>query len=436
MENKCSSQIAEVPTPEQTKAQQNDNATICVVGAGIVGVCTALYLQKEGFKVTIMDGSGVAQGCSKGNAGHFATEQVFPLADKSVLFQLPKMLLDPIGPFSVRLSYLLKALPWFTRFLLNMRAKKVSQHTRALKSLNRLAMDAYKPLIEESNLSHFISKKGSLLTFESDNIHIVEKQYMMFKGQGINLELLNKQQLKQLEPNLSNNINYALHFKDVAHSCDPELLCRELHHHFLTSGGEFVKANVTEIQHDKTNILIHAGNQQLAYDKVVIATGAWSKSLLKPLGYYAPLEAERGYHLMLTRHNVITRPVASADRKFIITPMNKGLRLAGTVEFAGLNTKMNKKRAHALLPHAKKILPELAQSQCKETDMWMGCRPSLPDSLPVIGNAPKHQHIYFAFGHQHLGLTQGAITGKLIAEQLTNQTPSVDLAPFCISRFN
>ena len=179
-----------------------------------------------------------------------------------------------------------------------------------------------------------------------------------------------------------------------------------------------------------------AGNTSLAFDKAVIAAGAWSKRLLTPLGYKLPLDTERGYHLMLQNHPTMSRPVASFERKMIMTPMAGGLRLAGTVEFAGLYAKSNMQRALMLGSHAENLLQDLHCGDVSEKQCWMGMRPSLPDSLPVIGQAPRHQHIYLALGHQHLGLTQAAITGNLIAQIIQQQPTSIDVAPFCISRFN
>lgn len=174
------------------------------------------------------------------------------------------------------------------------------------------------------------------------------------------------------------------------------------------------------------------------FDQLVIATGAWSKPLLGSIGYKLPIEAERGYHYQLGQGVHLNRPVASAERKFIITPMSDGLRLAGTVEFSGLNAKPNYRRAMALFNHAKYLLKQMPNELPGDQELyqWQGARPSLPDSLPVIGKAPKHDNIYLALGHQHLGLTQGTITAKLIHQCITKQETDIDISPFAISRFN
>ena len=409
--------------------------TVGVVGAGIVGICTALYLQREGYKVTVIDRQEVAQGCSKGNAGHFATEQVFPLADVALLPQVPQMLFDPHGPFRIRLRYLLRAIPWFTRFLLNMRRTRFRAHKEALKSLNQKALSAYTPLLSTQALKNLIEYKGSLLTFEQTPKAEVKKIKSLFAAEGVAVDLLSGTQARALEPSLSESVTSALFFKEVAHTANPEQFCQLLADEFCLAGGEILKQEVNAIQSSERDItvLFNAGEQ--AFSKLIIATGAWSKKLIKPLGYKLPLDTERGYHLNLRQPNPISRPVASAERKFIMTPMSNGLRLAGTVEFAGLDAEMDPRRAEVLLPQAKELLTRLPDTNGQDDDIWMGMRPSLPDSLPVIGKAPKHSRLYFAFGHQHLGLTQGAITGQLISELLAGRATSVDIKPFCISRF-
>ena len=359
------SQVAEI------KPSTDNKATVAVVGAGIIGICTALYLQRNGYKVTIIDSEGISNGCSKGSAGHFATEQVFPLADKALLPQLPIMLLDPTGPFRIKASYLFKAMPWFLRFLANMRTKKVNKHIRALRGLNERALAAYEPLIVQANLRHLIINQGSLLTFEKNCAKKAKNQLAHYQSQGVNVELISKQALKQLEPNLSDSIECALLFKDVGHSCDPEALAIQLAQHFMEQGGDFVQNTVEQIKTTSSGLRLKLKQDIFEFNKVVVATGAWSKSLMEPLGYKLPIEAERGYHLMVNQHNLISRPVTSADRKFIMTPMSGGLRLAGTVEFAGLNAKMNDKRAEALWPHAKAMLPSLKQSNINQKAKWM-----------------------------------------------------------------
>ncbi|WP_462163928.1 NAD(P)/FAD-dependent oxidoreductase [Pseudoalteromonas xiamenensis] len=415
------------------KIDEQKPKTVAIVGAGIIGLCIGLQLIKRGFQVTLYDPNGVANKCSFGNAGHFATEQVFPLANRSLLPKLPKMLLDPNGPLRIELRYLFKAMPWFTRFVLNMTQRKQQQLTSALRSLNEPSLAAYERLLDNS-YDVFISSKGSLLTFENADFNEVESVKNHYASQGVNVQLLTQQDVLALEPNLSHNIKYALLFKEVAHSADPHALCLHLFDEIKSRGGRFIQQRVEHISSTTEGEVIKlANNNNAIFDKVIIASGVWSKSLAKQLGFSVPIDAERGYHSMLNMENPITRPVASADRQFIITPMDNGLRLAGTVEFAGVDAKENHARATMLLTHANALIPATQSQQIEST--WMGCRPSLPDSLPVIGVSPSNKNIVFAFGHQHLGLTQGAVTSELVADLLQDIQPSITLTPYRIDRF-
>ncbi len=407
---------------------------VAVIGGGVIGSCIAQQLQNAGCKVTLIDAKGIAQGCSKGNAGHFATEQVFPLAELSLIPKLPKMLLDPLGPFRVKPTYLFKAMPWFLRFIANMTRHRFRKHTDALKQLNEKALDAFEDIFEQTNTQGLIVKQGSLLTFESTTIKKIESILQAYQRESIDVELLNREQTLQLEPNLSEKVTHSLWFKSVGHTLNPEFFVQSVVKKALAEGMAYIKDEVLKIIPKSERIELIFKSKSLRFDNVVVASGVWSKPLLRELGYKVPLEAERGYHLMLPQQTCLSRPVASYERKFIMTPMKEGLRLAGTVEFAGVNGAVNESRALVLKPHADALISKPLSNNNART--WMGSRPSLPDSLPVIGRSERFDNLYFAFGHQHLGLTQAGITAKLIKQLITNETPEIDLQPFAIERFN
>jgi D-amino-acid dehydrogenase len=415
--------------------------SVAVIGAGIIGVNCAAELQALGFDVTLLDKTGIGEGCSKGNAGHFAAEQVFPLAEVNLLWQLPRLLIDPLGPVSLSASYLPKVLPWFTKFIGNMPQSKRNKNCEALKTLNKDAISYYLPVLKAADAKHLLTKKGSLLVFEKASLKAAKKQYQHYQKAGIAVKLLNRQQVLLLEPNLSKNIQHALYFTDVAHTADPFAICAAIGNYALSNGAKYQQFVVNKIEHKEKQVTLIGDDRNLTFDHVVVACGAWSKPLLNQLNYALPIEAERGYSLDLDQTNQpeLTRPVASADRRFIMTPMAQGLRLSGTVEFAGLKQKANMRRADMLYKHAKELLVDIAPFEidtAKDEQRWLGFRPSLPDSLPVIGQAPNHANVVFALGHQHLGLTQGAITGKLVGQIMTKQKTAIDIKPFCISRFN
>ncbi|MBE1300678.1 MAG: FAD-dependent oxidoreductase [Alteromonadaceae bacterium] len=414
---------------------------VAVIGSGIVGVCAAVELLKRGFEVTLIDKSGVAQACSKGNAGHFATEQVFPMANADLLTSLPKMLLERNGPLRIHPKQLLHSMPWFLRFCWNMHKSSYDKNKAALKSLNRLSIDAYETLLRETNLSHMLVKQGSLMVFENTPQRQIIELLQNYQREGVAADLLTGRQLHNYQVGLHKSVGAAINFLDVAHTTNPESLCLALFNHFLSLGGQFLETSVDKIDSNHSSVCLGSAEGRFVFDMAIVAAGVWSKPLLEPLGYKVPLEAERGYHLMLPNTDYLNCPIASFERKMIMTPMNKGLRIAGTVEFAGINRPADYSRAKMLGNHASALLEEVGQltveqAQLDNSNLWMGMRPSFPDSLPVIGQAPKHPRLYLAFGHSHLGLTQAATSARLLAQLIQQESTAIDMRPFCLSRFN
>ncbi|WP_035415223.1 NAD(P)/FAD-dependent oxidoreductase [Ferrimonas kyonanensis] len=402
-----------------------------IIGAGIIGLTQAWILSLAGDRVTVVDREEPGRGASFGNAGHFATEQVFPLADPALLPQVPAMLMDPLGPFRIRGGYCLKALPWLMRFVANMTPARRRHNQAAITALNRRAMEDWQGVLAECGQSQWLQQQGSLLVYEQTAIAEQQRQARTFAEAGVICDWLDAAQLHQLEPGLSSTLSGALWFPETGHTLDPYGVCRGLMQTLLQRGVRFERGQVTAVTPEAAITL--ADGRQFQADRLVVAAGAWSAALAAQLGYRVPLEAERGYHLMLTQHSGLRRPVSSAERKFIITPMAAGTRLAGTVEFAGRDAPMNPRRADILLHQGKALLPQLNVRQ-GQGERWMGCRPSLPDSLPVIGGC-HHRRCFFSFGHQHLGLTQAATSARLLGQLMAGQATDLDLSPYAIHRF-
>lgn len=414
------------------KSLQGD---VAVLGAGIVGVCCALALQKQGHKVTLIDKDGIGEGCSKGNAGHFATEQILPLATPGLLWKIPKMLLDPLGPVAIRWSYLHKIAPWLIRFMLNTRSGPFSQGVDALSQLNQAALPAWLRLLTGLGEREQIKQQGSLLVFESQRSALdYEFTHLFLNEQGIKTEALSGAQVRELEPQLSANICHGVLFPNTAHSADPHHLTKLLARHFVERGGKVITQEVEQLTMHDDGVVMQLQGDSFLVPKMVLATGAWSKHWLQSLlKKSVPLDTERGYHLMLPQDgHSLSIPVTSADRRFIMTPMTGGLRLAGTVEFAGLKGSPNMKRAHMLARHAQVLLPKI-DNELGQT--WMGFRPSLPDSLPIIDRVGNKGQLLLAFGHQHLGLTQAAVTGELVTSLYQNEHTKLDIGAFRHDRF-
>lgn len=445
-----------------------------VIGAGVIGLVTACCLQQQGHQVLLLDGNGVGQGCSFGNAGHLATEQVFPLADPALLPKLPGFLLDPLGPLAIRPRYFLKALPFFVRFINQMRAKKRSANMQALKQLLQSAIPAWQQLLAEAGCAHLIKTEGSLLVFEQTEPAQVELVAQSYAGQGVAVEVLTSAQLQNRFPGLAGSIRYAIWFKDVGQTISPNLLNQALFQWFISMGGQFLQQKVAKIS-SRSGLAVHlepnqiaaalqqseAAPQIIATEQLVVCAGVHSKSLLAQLGYKLPIEAERGYHLMTSPTVQPQLPIASFERKMIMTPMLEGLRLAGTVEFAGTELADNWQRAERLRLHGEALWPALFSEQhiknarrgkavatatgadtssdgmkARPANCWSGMRPTLPDSLPVISGCDI-PGLWFHLGHQHLGLTMAASSTRLLLKLMAKEPGSAQLAaPFSLKRFN
>lgn len=421
----------------ETDASHSKAPTV-VIGAGVIGLVTACRLQQQGRQVLLLDANGVGAGCSFGNAGHLATEQVFPLADAALLPKLPGFLLDPLGPLAIRPRYFWRALPFFYLFLRQMFKAPRQANTAALKVLLQDAIPAWQRLAKDSSCSDLLRYQGSLLVFEQSSLAQVDQVAQSYRAHGVALEILNQKQLQQNYPGLSGAIQYAILFTEVGHTLSPSLLNQRLLQWFFAMGGQFEQQKVLAIGSSKASLLqLTLATKQITANTVVLCTGAYSKELLQPLGYRLPLEAERGYHLMTSPPSMPTIPVASFDRKMILTPMQHGLRLAGTVEFAGITAADNWQRALLLRRHGEALWPELAStiSQVGPEACWSGLRPTLADSLPVISQSHL-PGLWLHFGHQHLGLTLAATSTELLLQCIAGDMVAFKKAqPFRVARF-
>ncbi len=412
-----------------------DAKHVTIIGAGSVGVACASYLQRAGFRVAVVDSLAPGEGCSFGNAGLISPSTCVPFSMPDLIWQVPRMLADPLGPLAVRWAYLPQALPWLIGFLAAGRPQRVRAVSRAMAALHRDCFDAYTPLLKAAGAEDLIRRSGALHVSKSANGALGGAlSHALREAAWIKVEAVGAAELRQLEPALSPDYRSGLFFPDNGHSVNSFRLVQVLAEQVVRDGGEILRRRVTGFRFDAerpTTLLTDAG--ELPIDKLVIAAGAWSHRLTAQLGTALPLEAERGYHVMLPNPGVVPRlPISNKDHGFAATPMENGLRFAGTVEIGGVDAPPDYRRAKVLLQHGKGMYPGLNTEGMTE---WMGCRPSLPDGLPVIDVSPKFPSVFFAFGHSHYGLMGAAITGKLIAELASGATPSIDLAPYRADRF-
>ncbi len=397
-------------------SDQVEMADIAVVGAGIVGVACALLLARQGKRVVVLDHQQPGQGASYGNAGHLATEQVFPIADVSILKRLPGMLMDPMGPLRLDWKYLPQALPWFTRLLLNLRAEPFQRTVAGLRALNESSLGAWQRLLAAIDRAPLMKQEGSLLVFErSDSRQAVDALKARLQLEQVPVEHWQANAIRDVAPQLSEQLQGGLFFPATGHFMDPYRLVGELVEAAEALGVRFIKTKVEGGRVHDFGVTLSSDRGEVNARQVLIACGAHSAHLSQALtGKKVPLDTERGYHLMLPHeHDRLPFAVTSLERRFIMTPMNEGLRLAGTVEFAGLKRAPDMRRAWQLHRLSKGLFRR--DLDASEATPWMGFRPSLPDSLPVIDRVCDGK-VLLAFGHQHLGLTQAAITAELIAQ--------------------
>jgi D-amino-acid dehydrogenase len=414
--------------------EQTEAKNIIVLGAGIVGVATALYLQRDGHTITLIDRNDPGEGCSSGNAGIIANYSVAPLATHATLREVPTMLLNPLGPLCIRWRYLPRLLPWLLRFLVSMGARKVAAASDALAALQRHTLEAYWALIDQAGARDLVHANGLLFPYESEKKFAVDAGDRALKSKhGVTVEELSGAEARELAPALSLHIKRATFFPDCAHTVNPLRLVQVLAQDLAGRGAKIKRANIAKVEANASSVVVHADGDRYHGDTVVIALGAWSGRLAASLGSPVPLDTERGYHVVIPHSGVELRlPVLFPEYRFAATSMEMGLRLAGTVEFAGLDAPPNYARARVLLKHGQRLLPGLLTADYSQ---WMGFRPTLPDSLPVIGRSPHHANVYFAFGHHHLGLTLGPITGRLIADLVAERDSGIDITPYRIDRF-
>lgn len=408
---------------------------VTVLGAGVVGLCCALALQKEGFAVTLIDQRDPGMGCSFGNAGMIQTGSVSPLAQPGILARVPRMLLDPEAALVLRWTQIPRLLPWFSSLLRNARPDRVAANTRALATLLSRAKQAYRAIAGDPGIQSVFRARGELYVFSDERAYgAAAAKFPTYRDHGIEYEPLLGAELAAFEPALSATYRHGYYLPDSEYVIDPLSLSKRLFELFVVAGGAFVRGAVVAMsaQGDGTVRLTVTG-RELVCERLVLAAGATSGLLGRMLGIAAPIEPLRGYHVVVPEGGVtLSGPVIEGVMNIAATPMLDGIRLAGTLEFSGFATEPNWRRSAMLAPMAQRMLPRLS---LEARSRWFGDRPGTPDGLPVIGRAPRVPNVWCACGHGMLGLTLGAVTGELIARAIAGRPTCVDLEPFAPARF-
>ena len=409
------------------------NLKIGVVGAGIQGVCTALFLQKKGYQVILFDRDLPINSASYGNAGHFSPYASVPLNRTDIVSDVPTMLLSSRGPLALKWNYVPKMIPWFLKFLLNCRQERMMHTAKNMHQILDQSLPAFDELFEEINLEGLVENKGILYVWTDKNLKSRELENKIKEELGVKQQLVNPKEIHDLEPNLKPFYHGGVYYDYARHARNPRKILTKLLENFINKGGKFLKLNIQDINFDEDKPVIRSETQRFIFDKLVIACGAFSKKLTDKLHEQIPLDTERGYHVHFKDcDHLISRPVVHANRAFGLTPMEQGLRVVGTIEFGGLDNPLSKSRIKNLILNANDMLEGLPEHK----DEWLGFRPSLPDFLPVIGPSKNYKNVFYSFGHHHLGWTLGAISGKIVAMMIANENTNLNLKPYSSLRFS
>jgi D-amino-acid dehydrogenase len=423
-------------SPLRPLSPDQRSCAVLVIGAGIVGVATALRLQREGRDVWLIDRTRVAAQASRGNAGALAFSDILPLASPGILRQAPRWLLDPLGPLTIRPTYLPRLAPWLLRFWRASQHDRVRAGIAAQAALMTLSAAETPLMLAAAGASHMLRSDGALHLYETEaDLQASQAGWQARAEHGIAFTHLHgAESIAAFQPGLSPAIVAATFVPDWSIVSDPLQLTLALAREFERLGGRIGRADAVALSSgtDGVSVRVHGGPPLLAR-RVVVAAGAWSHHLARTLGERIPLETERGYNTTLPSAAFdLKRQLTFGRHGFVVTPLACGIRVGGAVEFAGLDAAPNFARSAALLTKAKRFMPGLRTEGGSE---WMGFRPSLPDSLPAIGPSAKDERVVYAFGHGHLGLTQAAATARLVADIVSGRPPPIDLVPYRPQRF-
>ncbi|PSH64329.1 amino acid dehydrogenase [Phyllobacterium brassicacearum] len=414
---------------------QADHQDIAIVGAGIIGIAIAACLSESGRKVLVVDRQGICEGTSSGNAGALAFSDILPLASKGILAKVPGWLMDPLGPFTIRPSYLPKLTPWLYRFWRASRADMLERTIEAQGAMMRLAEPEMLGLMQRAGIRDMIREDGSLELYESEEeLNAALPGWTARRRAGIAFEHLRGEQLAACQPGLAPRFvagTFVPGWKTVS---DPQQVGKRLWNYAERLGARFVRARVDLVAAGENGATAHlCDGRTIKASKLIVAAGAWSHRLAKGLGDTIPLETERGYNTTLPAGAFdLKRQLIFSGHGFVVTPLETGVRIGGAVELGGLDLPPNYRRSEAMLIKAQKFMPGLETAAGRQ---WMGYRPSLPDSLPAIGYAGTSKSVLYAFGHGHLGLTQAAATGRLITDLVSGKEPAISIEPFNPHRF-
>ena len=415
---------------------QADTRHVVVIGAGTVGSSCAWNLKKAGFDVTVIDPELPGQTTSYGNAGIISTSHITPFSYPGVTSEIPGWLFDPTGPLFIRWLDFPGFIPWFWKFWRSGTNKHVNWSCRAQARLMHHAVSDFDEILADTNSSHMRKERGTITFYDSRAEFDKDAWKYDIKDElGFEWELLSPSELSIMVPDLDIKGGVAVYNPGWQFILDPGKTTAMIAQACFAAGGNWIQDRVTRVETSDQGVsLVTESGRQITADVLVVAAGVWSNQIARQLDYKVPLAPKRGYHSMIADAGIkLDYPVMSVSRAIVMTPMNDGLRISGTAEFAALDAEPNYDRAKILLRHAQEYLPGL---RCNDVSEWLGQRPMMADSIPVISPSPSRTNVFYAFGHGHYGLTQGPTTGKIITAMVLGQEPAMDVSDYRFDRFS
>ena len=410
--------------------------TVAVIGAGICGVATAVWLQRAGNKVVLIEKIGPAEGTSYGNAGVLASCSIVPVTVPGLVAKAPAMLFDPDGPLFLRWSYFPRMLPWLARYLSHCNAADTKRIAQALTPIIGDSLEQHQALAEGTPAAKWIRPSDYLFVYADRAAYKADGfGWDIRRDNGFTGAELDEAALRAYDPAFGPSAKFAVRMPNHGTIIDPGRYVKDLAAHVVAQGGQVIQAEALDLQRANGRIsAVETSKGQIACDAAVITAGAWSGPLARRLGLKIPLESERGYHVELYGANMAPQvPSMIAAGKCVATPMDGRVRVAGLVEFGGLDAAPRRKPVAFLLRRIKEAMPNRPWREARE---WMGHRPAPADSIPFIGEVPDFKGAYLGFGHHHVGLTGGAKTGRILAGLISGVRANIDLAPYRPERFS
>jgi len=415
---------------------------VAVIGAGIVGAACAIELLRDGHRVTLIEPGdpGGEQAASYGNGAWLSPSSVVPPSMPGLWRKVPGFLADPLGPLAIRWPYLPRLAPWLARFVrAGSTMARVEAIARALRPLVADAPERHRALAEEAGVADLIERQGLLYVFPARaDFEREALAWRLRRDNGVKWLELDTDELRQQEPELDRRYTFGVLVQAGGNCTDPGAYVAALVHHAVGQGATLLRAGATGFRITAGRLdAVLAGDGEVACDVAVICAGARSRALARAAGDRVPLESERGYHAVIAQPGIgLRHPIMPSDGKMAVTMTRGGLRIAGQVELAGLDAAPDWRRADILRDYALRTFPNLPRDlPADRVKVWMGHRPSTPDALPVIGPASGCADVVHAFGHGHVGLAAGPVTGRLVADLIAGRAPVISPTPYSPRRF-